>query len=214
MLSPRGKTFQDLELAVKEFHARFKSKTGNSWDDRDSFVPKSGKYELVEVELEGSTAGATCSQVASRSSFPLTSAGCTLAQPIQDLIDLIFDEQMFNEALENFNIDVQKMPLGQLSQEQVQRGVDVLQQLEEVLKSSSTQSASSVQLELQTLSSRFYQVIPHSFGRKRPPAIDSEAKLREKYDMCDVSSSECSSHVSGTRLTTSCVPKQKGLDGY
>lgn len=36
--------------AIKGFEAKFKAKTSNQWADRDNFVPKSGKYDLVDVD--------------------------------------------------------------------------------------------------------------------------------------------------------------------
>ena len=36
--------------AVKEFQKKFQSKTQNKWDNRDQFVPKAGKYTLLEME--------------------------------------------------------------------------------------------------------------------------------------------------------------------
>lgn len=40
---------------------------------------------------------------------------CTLDKPTQDLIRLIFDNDMFKEQLQTFNIDVKKMPLGEFT---------------------------------------------------------------------------------------------------
>ena len=53
--------------------------------------------------------------------------------------------------VQDFNIDTDRMPLGQLSKEQVQRGYAVL---ERIRKAISTRSGSS---SLQDLSSEFYQ---------------------------------------------------------
>lgn len=36
--------------AIKAFHAKFRAKTANDWDDRADFTPHGGKYDLVEVE--------------------------------------------------------------------------------------------------------------------------------------------------------------------
>ena len=41
--------------------------------------------------------------------------------------------------------------------------------------------------KLQQLSSRFYTIIPHDFGRQVPPVIDDEETLRKKFDMLLVS---------------------------
>lgn len=43
----------DLAGAIKGFEKKFKDKTANNWGDRDNFVKKSGKYQLVEVEEGG-----------------------------------------------------------------------------------------------------------------------------------------------------------------
>ena len=39
---------------------------------------------------------------------------------------------------------------------------------------------------LQELSSKFYTVIPHSFGRQRPPVINTREVLQLKMDMLAV----------------------------
>ena len=54
---------------------------------------------------------------------------CKLDDKTRKLIELIFDEGMFNDAMAAFDIDVKKMPLGNLSQAQVQKGYDVLVEL-------------------------------------------------------------------------------------
>ena len=41
--------------------------------------------------------------------------------------------------------------------------------------------------KLQQLSSRFYTIIPHDFGRRVPPVIEDEETLRKKFDMLLVS---------------------------
>ena len=68
------------------------------------------------------------------------------------------------------------MPLGKLSKGQIAKGFEVLEEIEECLKSKKTK-------QLNDLSSKFYTVIPQDFGRQRPPPIDTEEKLQKKYDM-------------------------------
>lgn len=38
------------DKAVAGFEAKFRSKTQNAWDERDSFKPHAGKYDLVDVD--------------------------------------------------------------------------------------------------------------------------------------------------------------------
>ena len=58
----------------------------------------------------------------------------------------------------------------------------VLEEIEPLI----SQKASNKQ-KLQQLSSRFYTIIPHDFGRRVPPVIDDEETLRKKFDMLLVS---------------------------
>ena len=50
----------DFTKACVDFRKKFSAKTGNTWDNRDNFVKKSGKYGLVEVEdVDGDDEGAS-----------------------------------------------------------------------------------------------------------------------------------------------------------
>lgn len=74
--------------------------------------------------------------------------------------------------------DVKKMPLGKLSKQQIARGFEALEALEVALKAPTDGGRS-----LEELSSHFYTVIPHNFGRNRPPPINSSELLQAKKDM-------------------------------
>lgn len=73
---------------------------------------------------------------------------------------------------------MKKMPLGKLSKQQIAKGFEVLEELEAALQEQHPQAAC-----LEDLSSRFYTIIPHNFGRARPPPINSPQLLRAKKDM-------------------------------
>ncbi|KAK4814965.1 hypothetical protein QYF61_006909 [Mycteria americana] len=85
---------------------------------------------------------------------------------------------MFQDTMQTMNIDMKKMPLGKLSEQQIERGSEVLKELEAALQEQPPQAA-----RLEDLSSRFYTIIPHNFGRARPPPINSPDLLRAKKDM-------------------------------
>lgn len=74
--------------------------------------------------------------------------------------------------------DVKKMPLGKLSKQQIARGFEALEALEAAMKNPTGDGRS-----LEELSSCFYTVIPHNFGRSRPPPINSPEVLQAKKDM-------------------------------
>jgi len=72
--------------------------------------------------------------------------------------------------------DVKKMPLGKISKSQIAKGFEALEQIEDALNNGRLS-------QLAELSSLFYTLIPHDFGRNRPPTIDDSDTLRRKMDM-------------------------------
>ncbi|XP_072026279.1 LOW QUALITY PROTEIN: protein mono-ADP-ribosyltransferase PARP3-like [Amphiura filiformis] len=176
--------FGDPDDGKKAFGKKFTDKTKNKWENRDNFVPAAGKYTLIEVEdgdeeeiaetvkkleaLDETDSGIPVSQKV---------AACTLDTPTQKLMKLIFDNDMFKEQMTKFELDVKKMPLGKLSKGQIAKGFEALEEIEEALKKKKPKS------HLAQLTSKFYTLIPHSFGRKIPPTIDSDETVRMKMDM-------------------------------
>lgn len=85
--------------------------------------------------------------------------------------------------------DIKKMPLGKLSKQQIARGFEALEALEMALKAPTDGGQS-----LEELSSHFYTVIPHNFGRSRPLPINSQELLQAKKDMLLVRASRQRGH--------------------
>ncbi|XP_027692821.1 protein mono-ADP-ribosyltransferase PARP3 [Vombatus ursinus] len=173
--------FPSLDEAKRGFEKKFQEKTKNRWADRDNFVAHPGKYTLIEVQADDGEVGQE--GVVKVDSVDGVQAGqwnvkpCTLDPPTQELVSLIFSHDMFNDAMKTMNLDVKKMPLGKLSKQQIAKGFEALEALEAVLQKSSEAK------ELEELSSRFYTIIPHNFGRTRPPPINSLEVLQAKKDM-------------------------------
>ncbi|HEY5924633.1 MAG TPA: WGR domain-containing protein, partial [Kofleriaceae bacterium] len=179
----------DFAKALKAFQAKFKDKTKNAWDDRADFKPAAGRYTLIEIDrsvddkkaaqleekLKGIDADAAKVQKATQKKF----APCKLDAPVEKFMNLIFDEDMFKGAMASFDIDVKKMPLGQLSKTQVEKGFEVLEELEDAIEKRKNKL-------IETVTSRFYTVIPHAFGRRVPPIIDTMELLQKKFDMLNV----------------------------
>ncbi|XP_056194209.1 protein mono-ADP-ribosyltransferase PARP3 isoform X2 [Falco biarmicus] len=173
--------YASLEAAKKDFEKKFHEKTKNSWAARENFIAQPGKYTLIEVqsgagqemEVALKVDGVDRDKVCKQRVLP-----CTLDKATQDLVSLIFSSDMFQDAMQTMNINVKKMPLGKLSKQQIARGFEVLEELEAALREQPSQAAL-----LEDLSSRFYTIIPHNFGRARPPPINSPDLLRAKKDM-------------------------------
>uniref|UniRef100_A0A6P8P0U4 Poly [ADP-ribose] polymerase n=1 Tax=Geotrypetes seraphini TaxID=260995 RepID=A0A6P8P0U4_GEOSA len=169
-----------LDAAIKDFEKKFKDKTKNDWKNRDSFVAHPGKYTMIEVqhEDEGSEIMVKVDTVdGAHQSVKKKVLPCRLDKPTQDLVSLIFSNDMFKEAMETMNLDVKKMPLGKLSKQQIAKGFEALEEIETALEKADSRA------RLEELSSRFYTIIHHNFGRTRPPIIDSAAVIQAKKDM-------------------------------
>lgn len=167
--------FGCLEDAKKDFKKKFWEKTKNKWEERDHFVAHPNKYTLIEVQGEAETQEAVM-----KVDGPVRTVfkPCSLDPATQKLITNIFSKEMFKNAMTLMNLDVKKMPLGKLSKQQIARGFEALEALEEAMKNPTGDSQS-----LEELSSCFYTVIPHNFGRSRPPPINSPDILQAKKDM-------------------------------
>ena len=55
-----------------------------------------------------------------------------LAKPVQDVIRLIFDIEKMKDQMKEFEIDLNKMPLGKISSNQIKKAFSVLNELSEV----------------------------------------------------------------------------------
>ncbi|KAF0034967.1 hypothetical protein F2P81_012725 [Scophthalmus maximus] len=171
----KPKTFNKPEDAVKDFEKKFKDKTKNNWSDRVNFVSHPGKYTLIEVDGE-QDAEVKVDSVDGKNVVKNV-LPCALDGATQDLIQLIFSNDMFKEAMECMNLDTKKMPLGKLSKLQIAKGFEVLQELETAMTKKSGKAT------LQELSSKFFTTVPHNFGRTRPPTIDSKDIVETKKEM-------------------------------
>jgi poly [ADP-ribose] polymerase len=177
----------DLPSALKAFQSKFKDKTHNKWEDRAKFKPAAGRYTLIEVDrsvdakkaakIEEKLLGidSQAAQIAKAKKVRPS----TLHPRVEQFMGLIFDDATFTGAMASFDIDVKKMPLGQLSITQVEKGFDVLRALEKAIKARKRS-------DIMSHTSRFYTVIPHAFGRSTPPLIDSTELLEKKMDMLNV----------------------------
>ncbi|XP_023258201.1 poly [ADP-ribose] polymerase 3 [Seriola lalandi dorsalis] len=170
-------TFDKAENAVKDFEKKFKDKTKNNWSDRMTFVSHPGKYTLIEVDGEQDAEVKVDSVDGTTVKVTKNVLPCTLDKATEHLIELIFSNDMFKEAMECMNLDIKKMPLGKLSKVQIAKGFDVLEEIEAAM------NLKSGRARLEELSSRFFTTVPHNFGRNRPPTIDNKEIVDKKKEM-------------------------------
>ncbi|RNF04334.1 putative poly(ADP-ribose) polymerase [Trypanosoma rangeli] len=166
--------FFDAAHAMRVFHAKFASKTGNSWSNRAHFSKVEGRYELMDIDYGAAAEEEQKQETMERNGEPVASV---LPTELQDLMKLIGSESQMMYVMREFEINTERMPLGKISKVQITRAYQVLRSLEAEMKKGAPQ--------LEQLSNQFYTLIPHALGVRRPPIIDSDDMLRKKMEMLE-----------------------------
>jgi poly [ADP-ribose] polymerase len=177
--------------ALKNFEKKFKDKSGLNWADRGE-KPKAGKYVFVErsydpdSEDEGDEQD-TVKPGAEREREDYEPPKCTLEPPVQSLMELIFNTSYFEATMASLNYDSAKLPLGKLSKATITRGYQALKDLSDLLDDSSLAQDYDLSAPQATehLSNLYYSTIPHSFGRNRPPIIQTNEQLKKEIELLE-----------------------------
>ncbi|KAH8145222.1 uncharacterized protein LAJ45_10783 [Morchella importuna] len=193
----RGQTKMYVEdvshsQALSVFQKQFRSKTGQPWENRADAHGGPKRYAFLERNYEeaeeedadedaGGSAGGEAAKLVKSS----------LAKPLQNLMQLIFNTDIMQQSMASMSYDSNKLPLGKLSKEVISRGYQTLKDIGEVIEQKpgylqkfSDFGSNRVEI-LNRLSNRYYTVIPHSFGRNVPPVIDSGPKLKREVELIE-----------------------------
>ncbi|CDS36610.1 poly ADP ribose polymerase 1 [Echinococcus multilocularis] len=172
--------FVSLDAAMQHFHDLFLEKTGNPWGtERANFIKMPRRFYPLELEQfnpkdeENGEKTKIVHQVASK-----------LGIRLQELIHFLFDVASMTNALLEFEIDVRKMPLGKISRMQIQEAYGVLSDLSNLLSPGKPIEGPD-KSRLIGDTARFYTLIPHDFGLKVPPLLDSLEAIKTKSRMLD-----------------------------
>lgn len=92
---------------------------------------------------------------------------------------MIFDVESMKKAMVEFEIDLQKMPLGKLSKRQIQSAYALLTEVQQAVSECVSEA------QILDLSNRFYTLIPHDFGMKKPPLLSNLDYIQAKVQMLD-----------------------------
>ena len=109
----------------------------------------------------------------------------------------------------SLNYDANKLPLGKLSENTLRKGNSALKEISNVLVEPSlakTKYGLTSKDTLATLTSRYYTIIPHVFGRHVPPIIDNVDRLKKEAELIESLgemeiATEIINNVSDTRQT-------------
>jgi poly [ADP-ribose] polymerase 2/3/4 len=176
-----------LESALKEYDSKFKSKTGLKWVDRGEKA-KLGKYTFVERSYNVDSDEEEARQVApAKGKSKWIPPKCTLSPAIQELLRLIFNKQFFAASMNALKYDANKLPLGKLSKATITKGFQALRDLSDLIADQSL--AASYELPyaeaLEQLSNAYYSLIPHAFGRNRPPVISMLEMVKTEIELLE-----------------------------
>ncbi|XP_029084533.1 poly [ADP-ribose] polymerase 1 isoform X1 [Monodon monoceros] len=159
------------EEAIEHFTKLYEEKTGNAWHSKN-FTKHPKKFYPLEIDY-----GQDEEAVKKLTVNPGTKS--KLPKPVQDLIKMIFDVESMKKAMVEYEIDLQKMPLGKLSKRQIQAAYSILSEVQQALSQGSSDS------QILDLSNRFYTLIPHDFGMKKPPLLSNSDSVQAKVEMLD-----------------------------
>ncbi|EGT41901.1 hypothetical protein CAEBREN_31931 [Caenorhabditis brenneri] len=158
------------EAAINEFQKIFHEKTSNEWVYRKHFRKIAGKFNYVETDY---------SEIAELGDQDVIPGSKTLLpKSVKEVVMSIFDVENMKSALKSFEMDINKMPLGRLSRNQINQAFAVLNDVSELLTEMPINTG-----KLLDASNKFYTIIPHNFGMKVPEPIDSFHKVKEKNNM-------------------------------
>lgn len=199
----KGTTLGDgsLKVAMVAFEKKFKEKAGVIWSNRFDAPTGSrqkGYYTFIERKYEDDSDDddAECLPVASSSGTsknegndsPVKRADSALPKSVQRLMELIFNQQYFADTMMELDYDANKLPLGKLSKRTLEKGFDILKDLGELLMDpyvADNKHNMTWNDAIAACSNAFFTVIPHAFGRSRPPTISSDEKLKKEITLME-----------------------------
>lgn len=168
--SSKTEDHTSLLAAIAQFRALYLEKSGNDWDDRDCFVKMPGAMHPIDVDYGEDDDKKLDIKDDQESKLP---------SQVQSLMKLIFNVDNMKSLMLEFELDMEKMPLGKLSKQQIKMAYGVLTELQGLV----TQNGSD--LKFIDASNRFYTFIPHTFGIDAPTVIKDSELIKQKIEMLD-----------------------------
>ncbi|KAI0222771.1 Poly [ADP-ribose] polymerase 1 [Lamellibrachia satsuma] len=165
----KTEVFYSRDNAIEAFKDLYADKTGNLWKDRAHFQKYPKKFYPLDIDYGADAEVKRLDENAGSNS--------NLSKPVQELIRMIFDVDSMKRAMLEFEIDLKKMPLGKLSKKQIESAYKVLSELQQLIEKGGTPT------QFLDASNRFYTLIPHDFGMKKPPVLSSTETIKMKTEM-------------------------------
>lgn len=167
------------------FEKKFKEKTGLAWAKRKD-APKANKYTIIEKSYDEEPDPKRVSDDSETNEGAMPK--CTLSDELQNLVRFCFDKRNIQQSMKSQNYNYKKLPLGKLSKGTIEKGYRALRDIGDVIldpKLAEDNYQMSLSAAFSDLSSTYYTIIPHDFGRKRPSPITDEAQLKAEVDLLE-----------------------------
>lgn len=159
-------TFQSADEACAEFKKVYEQQTGNEFISDRPFKKLPGKFYPVDVNYND--------DITANTSTP-----SHLSDKVENLVKLLFNVKNMQRAMKEFQLDLDKMPLGKLSINQLQTAYFTLRELEDAVNDEKPKA------ELIGLSNKFFTLVPHNFGLSKAPILDTFRQINEKREVVD-----------------------------
>ncbi|KAI3806057.1 hypothetical protein L1987_21948 [Smallanthus sonchifolius] len=162
------------EDAIHEFKRLFLEKTGNSWEawEQKKLQKQPGRFYPLDIDY-----GVSKDPIQKNN---IKNAKSQLAPPLAELMKMLFNVETYRAAMMEFEINMAEMPLGKLSKSNIQKGFEVLTELQDLLNKSTDNSAVKESMIVDA-SNRFFTVIPSV----HPHVIKDEDDFKSKVKMLE-----------------------------
>ncbi|KAJ5462438.1 hypothetical protein N7530_010643 [Penicillium desertorum] len=178
-----------LADAMRQYEKKFKDKSGLKWENRLD-TPRNGKYTFLErnYEEDDEEEDPVKKEKTIKEEEDKPAAQSALSKGLQDLMSFIFNRQDVLDTLAAMSYDAHKLPLGKLGDRTLKSGFSVLKEISELMATPSVAQARYGQAygnAIETLSNRYFTLIPHVFGRNRPPTLNTNAQIKKEVDLLE-----------------------------
>lgn len=173
----------DESSMTRQFRNVFKNKTGLDWDSKTN-EPIPGHYTYMRLDAQNTTSSVSGQAVVSGVQGAQTTLALTdpnLDDRVAKVVHTICDKQLMTQAMVSYSIDVQKLPLGKLSREQLDDADKILKAIDDTLRSGNASKS-----HLEQLSSRFWTLVPQASKlTQRLPVISTLEEVHRWADILD-----------------------------
>lgn len=159
--------------AIQEFKRLFLEKTGNSWEawEQKKLQKQPGRFYPLEIDYGVNKD--------SHQKNKIKDAKSQLAPALEELMKMLFNVETYKAAMMEFEINMAEMPLGKLSKSNIQKGFEVLTELQNLLKEAADNPLKESLIV--DASNRFFTVIPSV----HPHVIKDEDDFKLKVKMLE-----------------------------